>query len=274
MAYLMESVREGSRLLAKGDEVSTIRQLYLTGIADVPRDGLIVDAGCGAGFCSRIICEILEARCNSASLVLLDGSEKRLCEAQEQTAGFEDVRVHPVHSHLDAIPLESECADYIFCRFVFEYLENQEAVFSELVRLLAPGGKLVVGDLDYNCLTHYPVDPNFERKVQGVIEALMKRKLFDPFAGRRLYSYFRKSELECVKVHVEAHHLFYGELAPRDEDNVLAKLDRLIDFQHSKGVLFGTDMVLFKEDFMRFFRSPERFSYTPLILVEGCKKKI
>ena len=102
-----------------------------------------------------------------------------------------------------------------------------------------------------------------------ILAELGKRKLFDPFVGRKLYSYFFKNGLSKIQVHFRAHHLFYGEMRLEDDINWTAKVDKLMDLN----LPVSFDMATFKKKFFEMFRSPERFSYTPLIIVEGVKIK-
>ena len=148
-------------------------------------------------------------------------------------------------------------------------MTDPQPVFNELVRLLKPGGKLVVGDLDYNCLTHYPLDSKLEEDLLRVMEVLQANRFFDPYIGRKLYSFFHRASLSEIKVHFSAHHLFYGNLSETDEFNWLAKIDQLMELQRRGTVRLDVDLGKFKERFFDFLKSPERFTYTPFILVEG-----
>jgi SAM-dependent methyltransferase len=161
--------------------------------------------------------------------------------------------------------------DYVFCRFVFEYLSEPQKVFDELVRILKPGGKLVVGDLDYNSMTHYPVDSILEEDFNRLMGFLRSNKFLDPFVGRKLYRFFYKADFKEIKIRVEAHHLFYGPMSTTEELNWLAKLEQLTELQKKGTIPPEIDLEGFKTRFRKFLNLPDRFSYTPLILVEGRK---
>ena len=178
----MESANEAERLLEKSDEETSREQLILTGL----KPGMVaVDAGGGAGFVSRIMSEIVGP---TGTVYLVDQSVDRLEAAKKHMHDRENVRY--ISSPLENISIDDSSVDYVFCRFVFEYLKDQPKVFSELSRLLKAGSKLVVGDLDHNCLSHFPIEPQVEANLMELVKKLEELKLWDSQAGRKLYSYF------------------------------------------------------------------------------------
>ncbi len=271
VAYLMESEREAERLLVKGDRKSTHEQLLLTGFSKLPTGAHIVDAGSGAGFVSEIMADTATQSNNPIHLTLLDGSRPRLDVAQSKIKFYESITAEYINCDLAKIPLKDSCVDYVFCRFVFEYLESPETVFQELLRITKPGGRLVIGDLDYNCLSHYPLAPDLEEQLKWMMNHLQSKKLLDPYAGRKIYSYFYKYKLTAVKPHLIAHHLFCGKLSEEDRFNWEAKLLQIEELTEKKVISAPFNVHEFKTRFMQFLESPDRFTYTPLILVEGVK---
>lgn len=268
--YLMESEAESKRLLVKSDHEKTAQQLIATGITSLKKGPHLVDAGCGVGHIAEVMGDILKDSFELPKITLLDLSEKRLAAAKsrlnsDENADYEYIQCDLTHH----IPLPSQSVDFVVCRFVFEYLSNPQAAFDELYRIVKPGGKLIVGDLDYNCMTHYPLDTQTEKELLSLVKTLQENHLFNPYAGRTLYSFFHRAHLDDLKVHFYAHHLFYGNLPETDEFNWLAKLDRMIEHQMDGTIRFDFDLKGFKQKFFEFLKSPGRFSYTPLILVEG-----
>ncbi len=269
--YLMESEGEGQRLEIKDDREQTRTHLRQTGFDAIPPNGHIIDAGAGIGAVSSVMLSLLAEQKKPATLTLIDRSIDRLAEAKNRLQLAHPVRLNFLQSDLAQLDIPSNSVDYIFSRFVFEYLHNPQATFAELVRLVKPGGKIVIGDLDYNCLTHYPLDDLLDRQLKELTSFLTENQSFDPFVGRKLYSFFHQNNLKQVRVHVSAHHIFYGKLAQKDEINWTAKLDQLIKLQQAGTLSLSFKVEDFKTRFMRFLKDEGRFSYTPLILVEGVK---
>jgi ubiquinone/menaquinone biosynthesis C-methylase UbiE len=270
--YLMESEAEAERLLVKNYHDKTAQQLVKAGILSLDKNSKLVDAGCGVGHVAEVMGELLKESFKQPQIYLLDLSKSRLSAAQSRMGFDQYTDYHYIACDItQPIPLPSNSIDFVVCRFVFEYLKDQQAAFNELYRIVKPGGKLILGDLDYNCMTHYPLDHGLETKLFSLVATLEKNRLFDAHAGRKLYSFFNQAQLEDIKVHFSDHHLFYGDLPESDDFNWMAKLDRLIDHQKSGTIQFDFDLTEFKKEFREFLKSPGRFSYTPLILVEGRK---
>ena len=270
--YLMESEAESKRLLVKSNHGKTAQQLIDTGILSLKKDASLVDAGSGPGHIADVMGDTLKDHFGIPKITLLDRSEKRLSTAVLRLDNKQNAEYKYVPCDITRqIPLPSYSFDYVFCRFVFEYFFEQQAAFDELYRLVKPGGKLVIGDLDYNCMTHYPLDPQLEENLFSLMRVLQNKRFFDPYAGRKIYSFFHRSQLDNIKVHFYGHHLFYGSLSESDEFNWLAKIDRLIEHQKNGVIQLEFDLSGFKDRYFEFLRSPGRFSYTPLILVEGTR---
>lgn len=107
--------------------------------ADVPLPELhgkvALDAGCGKGRFSYFTAEHVGA------LVALDGSAAVHAAARNLAA---HANVVVVKSDLRRAPFADESFDFIFCLGVLHHLEDPEAGFRELVRMLAPTGLLLL----------------------------------------------------------------------------------------------------------------------------------
>lgn len=270
VAYLMEARTEHVRLRSKFNREKTYDQLVLTGILDLPEMPHIVDAGCGEGSVAALILEMQHWQYNGGSLTCLDSSADRLALARQRLDSTR-VLVETKQCDLAKIPMPSNSADYVFCRFVFEYLQHPAEALRELLRIAKPSSKVVVGDLDCNCLLHYPLSKSLETRMNRIAEVLQQQLCFDPFVGRKLYSMFRHAGCREIKVHMVPHHLIYGKMGASDQQNLLAKLEQLSRLQREKRLTIDFSVEEFKDEFLRFMMLEDRFSYTPLILVEGIK---
>jgi SAM-dependent methyltransferase len=80
--------------------------------------------------------------------------------------------------------------DFIWIRFVLEYyLEGSVDIIRNAASALKPDGRLCLLDLDYNCLTHYPMKVEMESILQKLVFKMMQKFNFDPFVGRKMYTY-------------------------------------------------------------------------------------
>jgi ubiquinone/menaquinone biosynthesis C-methylase UbiE len=185
--YLMEHEDEGKRLQLNRDAGQMLEHLKSTGILNLPPSPVLVDAGSGSGFVSSIVVDMLSSVFQKYELYLLDFSKNRLDEAKVNLGSRDQGSCKFVQSNLERIALRNDCVDYVFSTFVFEFLQNPEDCFGELLRILKPGGKLVIIDLDYNCLTHYPMSERLEKQLGEIAKTLHEMNLFDVNVGRKIY---------------------------------------------------------------------------------------
>lgn len=99
------------------------------------RGASVLDLGCGFGWFCRW------ARANGAARVVgIDLSEKMLARARADTA---DPAIEYRRGDLETLTLGPESFGLVYSSLAFHYLEHLSALFAEVFRALAPGGKLV-----------------------------------------------------------------------------------------------------------------------------------
>ncbi|MGQ0505680.1 MAG: methyltransferase domain-containing protein [Myxococcaceae bacterium] len=262
--YLMESADEGSRLEAKENPRATRRQLRLAGL----RRGMrVLDAGAGSGVVTRAIAKVVGPQ---GRVVALERSSARAKLALQlcRRDGLENV--HVVLGDLPAAPVASDGFDFVWSRFVFEYLNEPLAALRELHRVARPGGRVAVLDLDGNGVFHHPLPAELEASLSRLQSALKGR--LDPFIGRKLFSLFVSAGLEDILVHASTHHLLAGEATGAGFENWRYKLATLAPV--GKAALGGAPAYeRFTKDFLDFLKDPSSLTYSVLFAVVGTKKK-
>ncbi len=130
--------------------------------ADLQVGKLAVDIGSGSGF----ITEGLLAR--GLRVIAVDPSAAMIEQMWRKFAGVAgiDYRLGSAES----LPLEDESADYAFANMVLHHVEDPAAAITEMVRILKPGGRLVVTDLDRHSFgflktEHHDRWPGFKREI-------------------------------------------------------------------------------------------------------------
>ncbi|MFO0753695.1 MAG: methyltransferase domain-containing protein [Thermodesulfovibrionales bacterium] len=261
MDYLMESEEEAFRLEAKTDARVVEQQARWGGLLPGMR---LADVGCGPGKTTSVLHALVQP---GGTAVGVDGSAERIGYARKHfgAAGLEFVQKDILK------PLDDLGAfDFVWVRFFLEYYRSNAF---ELVRNIAervkPGGILCLIDLDYNCLSHYGLPPRLEKTVVAIVKTLEEKANFDPYMGRKLYSFLYDLGFEEIEVSVAAHHLIYGALREVDAFNWLKKIEIA-----PKRIRFAFDEYdggygEFREEFDRFFSNPRRFTYTPVIACRG-----
>ena len=254
--YIMEHADESERLRRKTIPEKVLAQAQWAGLKPGMR---VLDAGCGPGFTTHILNGF------SGNAMGCDWAPKRIESAKSE---YPDLRfeVTDIRDSLEAFG----SFDFIWVRFVLEYNGTQAAqIIRNLKARLNPGGILCCIDLDHNCLNHYPMDRRLEDTLKRCIDHLYHKLDWDPFVGRKLYTYLYDAGYSDISVDVGAQHCIYGELSDTDNMNWLRKLKVAVQrsgypFDEYEG---GFDE--FFEEAWSFFNDPRRFTYTPLILTCG-----
>ena len=131
------------------------------GTAAVAAGGLAVDVGSGSGFVTEGLIQ------RGVSVIAVDQSEAMLSQMGKKFAGRGtlDCRV----GEAEDLPVEDEAADYVFANMLLHHVESPARAIGEMSRVLKPGGRLVLTDLDRHELRelqeqHHDRWPGFARE--------------------------------------------------------------------------------------------------------------
>ena len=162
--------------------------------------------------------------------------------------------------------------DFVWARFLLEYYRsNSLDIVKNLSDIVKSKGILCLIDLDYNCLSHYGLSQKLERTILDIINQLKEKANFDPYMGRKLYSFLFDLGYQDIDVCVDTHHLIFGELNGPDAFNWMKKVEvatSKIDYQFEE---YEGGYREFLVEFKSFFTNPRRFTYTPVIACRGLK---
>jgi len=261
--YLMENDDETLRLELKTDGATLRRQALWAGIEDGMR---VADIGCGCGVTTSMLHDLVRP---AGRAVGIDASEHRIAYAGDRYAG-ETIDFH----RRDLLKPLNDLGtfDFVWVRFVLEYfLAEGPAVVENISRIVKPGGTLCLIDLDHNCLNHYGIPSRLEKTLFDIMAGLQEKADFDPYVGRKLYSFLFDLGYLDIDVEVSAHHLIFGELREADSFNWLKKVEtapRKIGYRFPE---YPGGYEEFLEEFHGFFNDPRRFTYSPIISCRGRK---
>ena len=263
MDYIMESPEETTRLDIKTDPEAVRKQALWAGIKPGMR---VADLGCGSGKTSSILRDLVQP---GGEVIGVDFVSERCQYARDNYNGsglrFECLDMRK--------PLEIlGTFDLVWIRFVLEYyLSSSLQILKNILSLIKPGGLCCLIDLDHNCLSHYGMSESLNKTLLEVMELVQQKADFDPYAGRKLYSYLYDLGFKDIEVEVSAHHLIFGEIKEEDAFNWLKKTEvgpRKIGYEFP---VYHGSYEAFSKDFLAFFHDPRRFTYTPLISCRGKK---
>jgi ubiquinone/menaquinone biosynthesis C-methylase UbiE len=260
--YLMESDQESQRLDSKIDPQIIRRQAEWAGI----RPGMrVADLGCGSGRISAILHEMVQP---GGSVIGVDGSSERLAYAGNKYGrdGIEFRKGDLTE------PLDLPDIDFIWVRFVLEYhLQNSPSMVRNFADRLCSGGILCLIDLDHNPFNYFGAPARLDRTFKKIMAMLEKSSDFDPYVGRKLYSFVYDLGFQDIDVRVENYKITFGMIDQLEVANMLKKIEivpRRINFDFKE---YAGGYEEFRQEAHDFLADSRRFSYAPLILCRGIK---
>jgi len=101
---------------------------------------IAADIGAGSGFVTEGILK------RGLRVIAVDRSEAMLEEMRRKfgEGGAVDYRI----GEAEALPLEDGSVDYVFANMCLHHVDSPPAAIREMVRIVKPGGRLVITDLD------------------------------------------------------------------------------------------------------------------------------
>ncbi|MEA2101052.1 MAG: class I SAM-dependent methyltransferase [Thermodesulfobacteriota bacterium] len=261
-AYMMENEQEAKRLDIKTDDDAVRSQALWCGIGPGMR---VLDVGCGSGHTTAVLHSLTGPE---GETVGIDFSEDRLAYAREhfgREKGIKFVCADFTRSMADLGEF-----DVIWVKFVLEYfLDGCRGIVENLTSHLKPDGVLCLLDLDYNCLSHYQLPEGMDEVLRAGMTKMMQAFNFDPFVGRKLYSFLYDLGYRSIELDLRAHHLIYGPLNEVDAFNWTKKVEMACVNAPDLFDPYPGGYEAFLSDFKTFARDPRRFTYTPLIMCQG-----
>lgn len=169
LATALETRAEDADMLPVIDE-------YL-GLLNVPEGGRIIDIGSGTGGITRRIAD----RFPAASVTGLEPSAA-LTQKAKELAGERPNLTFSVGDGA-ALDLEDASADIAILHTVLSHVSNPEPLIAEAVRILRPGGTLVICDADFSkaMMGVVPGDP-----LGSCSEAFVAGSVTDPWLAGKL----------------------------------------------------------------------------------------
>ena len=170
-------------------DVMRRRRLVREALAPSPGER-IADVGCGPGFYVRELAEVV----GSGGLVAgVDVSQAMLDVAAGRAAGVSNVAFH--QGDATAVPLPDAGFDAALSVQVLEYVEDATAGLRELRRVVRPGGRVVVWDIDWGTVSWHSQDPARMERVLSAWDA----HLAHPSLPRTLAHRMREAGLGDVR---------------------------------------------------------------------------
>lgn len=214
-AYFMDDPREAERLASKVDGEAWVEQFLASDLTCARR---ILDVGCGSG----TIAAAVARRAPASELIAVDISSDRIDATTAALSGLANASAE--RADACEVPFEDGRFNLVYCRLLLQFLPDRQAAVRQMARVCAPGGIVLLQDLDGQLLWHYPMDPGFMNDIEQIV-AELGRLGFDPFVGRKLHYLAKSAGLQKVDVDARPYHLIAGRIDDRSLSQWELKLD-------------------------------------------------
>ena len=210
------------------DEVAA-RDIYL-GLLNIADGERVLDVGCGSGAVTREIGRRVGKR---GLAVGLDPSPALLAVARElaKEKGLGD-RVEFREGNALQLPFPDRSFDAVVCVTVLSHVPSGEAAIAELIRVLRPGGRLGIFDLDTDMTAFTHPDRALTRRI---VAAASDATAVNGWLVRQLPLLFQRAGLMNVRARgffpLETDlRSFYGSMADRCAE-VAVKTGAITEFE-------------------------------------------
>jgi ubiquinone/menaquinone biosynthesis C-methylase UbiE len=135
-------------------DVLVRRRLAQDAIAAAPGERLL-DVGCGGGF---YVADLIDVVGPKGSIVGVDAAPAMLAVAERRCADHRNVEFRS--GDATALPVEDADFDAAYSVQVLEYVPDTARALAELHRVVKPGGRVMVWDVDWSTLSWHSDDPD------------------------------------------------------------------------------------------------------------------
>jgi ubiquinone/menaquinone biosynthesis C-methylase UbiE len=200
----LNTIADVLELRGRHPEQAAIREAYLDLLGDIAGQR-VLDLGCGTGVATRAVARRLGT---TGTVTGIDPTPAFVARAEGIAQAEGIVNVTFAVGDGRSLRFQGGQFDTAIAITVLSHLPERERVLAELVRVVRPGGRILVMDGDYasNQLEH-PDRATTDR----IVAAWRASVVDDPYLCRRLVSMVAGSgvEIEAVRghVHVEAGHV-------------------------------------------------------------------
>ena len=183
----------------------------------------VLELGSGPGFVTGQLLEMVP----NGSVTGLEIDPVLIKRAEKYLQGKGEGRWRIVKGSIMSMEFPDNSFDFAFARLLFQHLPDPVGAAKEVLRVLKPGGKLVISDIDDKLHLFDPPAPPEVEAIQERFREDQAKKGGNRYIGRRLLRImkeagFRNMDLEMLMLHNEV--VDTEQLIPRDIHNEIESL--------------------------------------------------
>jgi ubiquinone/menaquinone biosynthesis C-methylase UbiE len=180
----------------------------------------VLDAGSGMGEATQMLAELVKP---GGQAVGVDLSVELVERSRQRAEGTPNLEFHV--GSVTALPFSAAAFDAAYSERVFMHLGDPDAAMAELFRVLRPGGRLVIVDVDHTCAA---VDAE-DLVLSDLLADAAASDIANPACGRRLRSQMVRAGFSEVIVEPMPRTITDGAQARAGAPRPLAaRLDDLV----------------------------------------------
>ncbi len=167
------------------------------------RGSIVVDAGCGPGLWTPLLAQAIGYK---GHIVGVDISPEALITAHKRMCGkWYERMVQYKQSLLEQLPVPFGSVDIIFSANVSQYLPDPVTTFAAMGNYIAPGGRLVIKDIDFGTMRFHNVDAGLQARIFQAREHWEQQRVDagyafeDSWVGSKLACYLKAAGYEEVQ---------------------------------------------------------------------------
>ena len=223
----------------------------------------LVDVGCGLGDAALALAADLAP---DGAVVAIDTSEAMLNEARRRWSS----PVTATFTCGDAMALDLSDAAFDAARSerTLQWVDDPDRAFAELVRVLRPGGRLVVTDSDWRTFAQDHPEPDVAERF---VEALRQTRGPQAAVGGQLRSMAVAAGLEDVDVDVATHAWTSWDPDTEPSPSGFLPIDAVSQQLADAGLLSPADAQAFVAGAERYGREGRFFMTVTMVAVYGRK---
>jgi ubiquinone/menaquinone biosynthesis C-methylase UbiE len=228
------------------------------------QDGMsVLELGSGPGFITEQLLTLVPTSpitCVEIDRTLLDQAEQNLQHKARERVRFVEGSAMDMH-------LESDQFDFAYARFLFQHLRDPLGAAKEIWRVLKPGGKLVICDIDDELFGLFePALPEFAPVLAAFGQGQAARG-GNRYIGRSLWRILTAAGFRTIKLEVVGSHS-----ADRGVESFLRHIhpDRMLSLV-KEGLLSEEELERFRAALTAWAASPDAYTLWLSLMICGEK---